>query len=78
MTPDSLTPETITAAVAQGFQIMFVVAAVLYLIFSLLVIRQIDLMKKTLITPFSPVITAIGLIHLAAAGALVWIYSVML
>lgn len=78
MTPDTITPETITIALAQGFKFMFVVAAVLYLIFSLLVLRQIDLMKKTLITPFSPVITAIGLVLLAASGGLVWIYSVML
>lgn len=78
MTPDSLTPETITLALAQGFQIMFVAVAVLYLIFALLVLRQIDLMKKTLITPFSPVITTLGLIHLVAAGGLVWIFSVML
>lgn len=78
MTPTTITPDLIANTLAQGFQIMFVISAVLYLIFALLVLRQIDLMKKTLITPFSPIVTAFGLIHLAAAVGLVWVYSVLL
>lgn len=78
MTPTAITPDLIAETLAQGFKIMFTVSAVLYLIFALLVLRQIDLMKKTLITPFSPFVTTLGLIHLASAVGLVWVYSVVL
>lgn len=35
----------------------------LYAIFALLVVRQVDLMSKTLITPVSPIVLAISIIH---------------
>ncbi len=34
-----------------------------YAIFALLIVRQVDLMSKTLITPISPVVLAASIIH---------------
>ena len=34
-----------------------------YAIFALLIIRQVDLMSKTLITPVSPLVKAVSIIH---------------
>lgn len=34
-----------------------------YAIFALLIVRQVDLMSKTLITPVSPIVLAISIIH---------------
>lgn len=53
-------------------KIVFVVSAALYLGYTFIVFRQIQVMKKTLITSFSPSINLLGLINLfLAAGLLV-------
>lgn len=36
---------------------------IFYAIFALLIVRQVDLMSKTLITPVSPIVKAIAIIH---------------
>lgn len=48
--------------------IFFLKAAILlisifYAIFALLIVRQVDLMSKTLITPVSPILRAFSIIH---------------
>ena len=48
--------------------LIFIKAAILiilflYAIFALLIVRQVDLMSKTLITPVSPIVKAISIIH---------------
>jgi hypothetical protein len=53
-----------------------VVAGVIYVIFSLLVIRQIDLMNKTLITKFSGFATALGIAHMGIALLTLWFFAV--
>ncbi len=58
-------------------KITFVLLAGLYLAFAFVVIRQISVMKKTLITPFSSVITVIGYLHFLAA-LLVFTYFLFL
>lgn len=35
----------------------------LYAIFALLIVRQVDLMSKTLITPVSPIVKAVSIVH---------------
>lgn len=52
--------------------------AFLYVIFAILVIRQIAVMKRTLITPFSPVIKIVGYIHFIIAIMLFWLYITIL
>ena len=40
-----------------------IVILVFYTIFALMIVRQVDLMGKTLITPVSPLVKAIAIIH---------------
>ena len=47
------------------FKVLFIAGGLVYLVFSLVVHRQITIMKKTLTTPLSPIITLLGLAHLA-------------
>ncbi|MDA1079481.1 MAG: hypothetical protein O2840_02210 [bacterium] len=46
------------------FKFFFVVAAVLYSLFAVVVIRQIIIMKNTLLTSFSPFMLVAGYAHL--------------
>lgn len=64
-----LTPEDIFRS--QAF-LIFLKGAVLlilifYAIFALLIIRQVDLMIKTLITPVSPAVRALAILHAGVA-----------
>lgn len=49
------------------FKLLFVLLAFLYFLFSFVVTRQIKVMRSTLITSFSPIITTIGYIHFGLA-----------
>lgn len=53
-------------------RIIFILLTGLYVVFAVVVTRQIDIMKKTLITPFSSVVTIIGYVHLAVA-LVIWL-----
>lgn len=57
---------TMDSALMLVLKLFFIVGGLLYFVFSLVVVRQIAVMKKTLITPLSPTVTAIGYIHLIA------------
>ncbi|MBI2039669.1 hypothetical protein HYT18_01225 [Candidatus Microgenomates bacterium] len=51
---------------------------IFYAIFALLIIRQVDLMSKTLITPVSPVVKAISIIHAGfAIGLLILAWGIL-
>ncbi|HQM15598.1 MAG TPA: hypothetical protein PLM16_00090 [Candidatus Woesebacteria bacterium] len=49
------------------FKLLLDVGGVLYLVFAVVVVRQISIMKKTLITPLSPLISLLGYLHLLFA-----------
>ncbi len=54
-------------------KVLFVLAGALYVIFSFVVIRQIALMRQTVITPFSLTIKLGGYVHfLFALAALIY------
>lgn len=53
-----------------ALKFIFVTGAVLYLIYHVIVFRQIQIMKNTLITSFSPMVNLLGLINLLLAVAL--------
>lgn len=56
-------------------KIAILIILVFYAIFGLIIVRQVDLMSKTLITKVSPIVKAISIIHAGfALGliALVW------
>jgi len=48
-------------------KIIFVGAALFYLIYTFIVVRQIQIMKKTLITSFSSSVNLLGLVNLLLA-----------
>jgi hypothetical protein len=54
-------------AITAFFKLLFVILAFLYVLFSFVVIRQIEVMRMTLITSFSPLVRLLGFLHLAAA-----------
>lgn len=59
-----------------GITLIFAKGAILlilafYAIFALMVIRQVDLMSKTLITPVSPVLKAFSILHAGFAIGLI-------
>lgn len=60
------------------FKILFVLAAFLYVLFSFVVIRQISLMRKTLITPFSPVLSILGWLHSVIAIIVLLVFIIIL
>jgi uncharacterized membrane protein YtjA (UPF0391 family) len=62
---DSLFTSDLTAAAAALTKILFVIGALLYVVFSVVVMRQIHIMKSTVITTFSPVVQVLGYMHLA-------------
>lgn len=50
----------------------------LYVIFALVIARQVDLMSRTLITPVSPLVKAIAILHAGfAIGLLVLAWGIL-
>lgn len=47
--------------------LMFVIAGFLYVIFSIIIIRQIYTMQRSLVTSFSKVLRSLSYLHLALA-----------
>lgn len=53
--------------IAGILKFLFVTGALFYLLYTFIVFRQIYIMKKTLITSFSPAVSLLGLINLVLA-----------
>lgn len=47
---------------------LFVICFAFYTIFAFVVTRQIKIMRSTLITSFSPLLTTVGRVHLAISA----------
>lgn len=55
-----------------------IILLIFYAIFALLIVRQVDLMIKTLITPISPKLKALAIIHAGAAiGVVVLAWGIL-
>lgn len=67
ITPDLLEFEVIRVAL----KIAILIILVFYAIFALIVIRQVDLMSKTLITKVSPLLKAFSIVHAGFAIGLI-------
>lgn len=52
-------------------KLAILIILVFYALFALLIVRQVDLMSKTLITPVSPVLKAFSIIHAGVAIGLI-------
>lgn len=71
-------PDSALAVFYMFLKIMFVIAAILYLIFAFVVVRQIHVMKSTVITPLSGFIQLIGFLHLFLAVGVVLLFITIL
>lgn len=69
---------TLTGGLVLFFKIGFIVLAILYFIFSLIVIRQVALMSQTVITEGGFVLRAISIIHAGLALGVVVFFIWML
>lgn len=59
-----LTDASLNTALLSFIKILFLVGGLLYFAFAFIVIRQIKVMRKTLITALEPEIAVLGWIHL--------------
>ncbi len=76
---DSLVTELTSSAIFLGIlKVMFIIAALLYVIFSFVVVRQIALMRQTVVTSLSSFLQIIGYIHLIFALLVVVIFFLVL
>jgi hypothetical protein len=65
-------------ALLFGVKSMFIVAGVLYLLFAILITRQISIMSSTISTTASPKIKLLGLVHLVTAiFVLIYFFTVL-
>jgi uncharacterized protein DUF5657 len=60
------------------FKSFFIIDGIFYVILSVIIIRQINIMRKTLITPFSPVIEMLGFVHLIISVLVLTFFIVVL
>jgi hypothetical protein len=57
-------------------KILFLTGFFFYAIFAFIAVRQIDIMRKTVITPLSPIVQIIGYLHLLlAVGAFIFAFT---
>lgn len=53
------------------FKAAILLAIGMYIVFALVMIRQIDLMTKTVKTPITPMLKLVGLVHMIAS-VIIW------
>ena len=70
---DLTTPIFESLSVAFATKAFLILFLVFYVIFALILYRQIQLMCKTLITPVGPFLQFVGIVHVGAALALLLI-----
>lgn len=58
-----------------AFKFFLILSALIYMVFAFVILRQVKVMKSTLITPFSPVIRTLGILHLALAGGVLVLFA---
>jgi hypothetical protein len=65
---DTINSTTVSSLLLMGVKGMFIIGILIYFIFAIIIVRQIHVMKKTLITPFEPIVQTIGYGHLIVVG----------
>lgn len=80
-----LSPETASVlkidevAIVDGvFKTLFLLSVIFYVIFAVIVIRQVQIMKNTLITPVSPALLFVSVVHLLVAVGIFFFFLVLL
>jgi hypothetical protein len=72
------TPTDLNVVLLNGVRVLFYIGFFFYVIFAFIALRQIEIMRKTVVTPFSPVVFIIGLLHLLlAVGALFFAFMTL-
>ena len=66
------------AVLLGTFKFFFIVGALLYILFAFIVIRQVHIMRKTLITEFSSFFTLLAYAHFALALFVLALYLIIL
>lgn len=61
-------PALLSGVMLGGVKFLFLLGVLTYFVFSIVVVRQIVVMKKTLITSFSPLLQVVGWGHLVTVG----------
>ncbi|MFZ1721641.1 MAG: DUF5657 family protein [Microgenomates group bacterium] len=69
---------TIDLGIQLLVKVMLLIAMFFYLVFAIVIIRQIYLMKRTVMTPFSPTVTILGHLHLLLALVVAAYYLILL
>jgi hypothetical protein len=75
---DFMSGLTMQSVMLGVFKIMFLILALIYLAFAVIVIRQIKLMKSTLITTLTPTLISVGYIHLVVSIAILILFFFLL
>jgi len=60
------------------FKTFFVLGAILYFVFAILVMRQIKVMRHTLVTKASPLIKTLGILHFGISLGVLIIFVLFL
>jgi hypothetical protein len=69
---------SVNSLLMQIVQILFLIGFALYIVFAFIATRQIDVMRKTVVTPLSPFIQVIGYLHLLLAiGAFFFVFLIL-
>ncbi len=71
-------PATAGSTVMVVVKLAILFALALYLVFCIVVIRQVTLMSRTVSTPIDGTLKLISYLHLAAAGAVWWMAFTLL
>jgi hypothetical protein len=69
---------TNTAIFTGLVKLLFIIGAILYVIFSFVVVRQITLMRQTVITSLSSVLQLLGYLHFVFAVGVVILFFIIL
>jgi len=74
-----VTPASLNLLLLDGVRILFYIGFIFYVIFAFIALRQIEVMRKTVVTPFSTVVFLIGIGHLLLAiGALIFAFFTLM
>ena len=60
------------------FKVFLILLMIIYVIFSIVVVRQIAIMKQTVVTTFSPTIQIMGYLHLIFAVSVLLLFFLIL
>lgn len=60
------------------FKLLFVLVAVMYVAFAVVAVRQVHIMRTTLITSFSPILQTIAYVHLGVAVMVLGLFLLVL